>query len=203
MKHWLTLRNEFGKQLGKLTMTFDSTPIPAVRRAMVGFRAPWHVVGGWAVDLHLRRITRQHHDIEVAIFRDDQLELIRHFDGQAEITWQQAGSWYAWDPGHLLVHPLHQIRLCTTQGLEFDVLLNDREGDEWIYRRDRRVRRSLTHFSMGAGDPYPAEILLLYKARDTRPQDRMDHCLLSPQLTPEQSAWLRQALDIAHPTSSW
>ena len=36
---------------------------------------PWGIAGGWAVDLFLDRLTRGHQDIEVAIFRDDQLVL--------------------------------------------------------------------------------------------------------------------------------
>ena len=41
-------------------------------------RRPWFVAGGWAIDLFLGRETRNHQDIDIAIFREDQFELRRH-----------------------------------------------------------------------------------------------------------------------------
>jgi hypothetical protein len=42
---------------------------------MYGFHKPWCIAGGWAIDLFLDQITREHHDIEIAIFREDQMKL--------------------------------------------------------------------------------------------------------------------------------
>ena len=36
------------------------------------------MAGGWAIDLFLGRETRNHQDIDIAIFREDQFELRRH-----------------------------------------------------------------------------------------------------------------------------
>lgn len=48
---------------------------------MEGFSRPWFVAGGWAIDLFLDRVTREHSDIEIAVLREDQLALQRHLVG--------------------------------------------------------------------------------------------------------------------------
>lgn len=42
---------------------------------------PWWIAGGWAIDLHLGRTTREHGDIDVLILREDQLVLQQVLDG--------------------------------------------------------------------------------------------------------------------------
>lgn len=38
----------------------------------------WGIAGGWALDMHLGRKTREHSDIEVVIFREDQQVVHQH-----------------------------------------------------------------------------------------------------------------------------
>jgi hypothetical protein len=42
-------------------------PIEAVARVMAGFPRPWFVSGGWAIDLFVGRVTREHEDLEVGL----------------------------------------------------------------------------------------------------------------------------------------
>jgi Aminoglycoside-2''-adenylyltransferase len=53
----------------------DFTEPQKVARLLEEVRCSWGVAGGWALDLFLDRVTREHQDIEVAIFREDQLIL--------------------------------------------------------------------------------------------------------------------------------
>ena len=46
---------------------FEQIEITAAH--MDGFPAPWFVSGGWAIDLFLGRVTRDHSDIEIGIYR--------------------------------------------------------------------------------------------------------------------------------------
>lgn len=177
--------------------------ISAVKTAMSGFDRPWHIIGGWAVDAHMGRQTRSHHDVEITVFRGDQNALIRHVQQSARITWQSNHVWSDWTPQTHLAHPLHQMRVCFPDGFTFDVLLNDRDDENWVFRRDLLVRRNLAHFDMTRGAPYPPEILLLYKARDVFEKDQHDFRQLAPLLDEEQSNWLRNAIVIAYPECPW
>jgi hypothetical protein len=60
------------------------------------------------------------------------------------------------------------------------------------------VRRS------GDGIPYLApELQLLMKAKGRRPKDETDFDVVVPALDDEQWAWLRTAIERAHPGSPW
>lgn len=49
-----------------------------------GYRGSLWIVGGWAIDLHLGRVTRQHHDVDV-MFRADEQHLFEERFGTAQI----------------------------------------------------------------------------------------------------------------------
>ena len=49
--------------------------IMAVARIMAGFPHPWFVSGGWAIDLFVGRVTREHGDREMGIFRQKTVEV--------------------------------------------------------------------------------------------------------------------------------
>jgi len=56
----------------------DFEVVQQVTQLMVGFKKPWGVCGGWAIDLYLAKVTREHHDIEIAVFRKDQAAYSRN-----------------------------------------------------------------------------------------------------------------------------
>jgi Aminoglycoside-2''-adenylyltransferase len=67
------------------------------------FRRPWFITGGWAIDLFLGRETRDHKDVDVAIFREDQFELRRHL---SQWKWEKLvnGSPDSWDSNEWIEH---------------------------------------------------------------------------------------------------
>jgi hypothetical protein len=69
------------------------------------FRRPWFVGGGWAIDLFLGRQTRNHQDIDIVIFREDQFELRRHL---ANWKWKKvvSGTLVGWEPNEWFEHCL-------------------------------------------------------------------------------------------------
>ena len=43
------------------------------------FKEPWFVAGGWAIDLAIGRITREHGDIDFCIFRESLHQFLNYF----------------------------------------------------------------------------------------------------------------------------
>jgi hypothetical protein len=190
-------------------MTFTELPteIRAVAEALA-LGAPWAVAGGWALDLALGRVTRPHGDVDVAVFREDQ-DALRpalpgwHFDVAV------AGALVPWQPAARLELPVHEVHARPPAGraepaLEF--LLNEREGAEWVYRRDPAVRLPLAR----AIQPVPGgvrvlapEIVLLYKSKAPRAADEQDFLAAHPLLNAQARAWLRDALLRARPDHPW
>lgn len=46
-----------------------------INNLMANFNQLWFVASGWAIDFHIGKETRVHKDIEIAVFRNNQLQL--------------------------------------------------------------------------------------------------------------------------------
>lgn len=80
-----------------------------VARLLKDFQCTWGVAGGWALDLFLDRETREHQDIEVAIFRQDQLSLQEHLELRGWcLDYVHNGHLVPWLSGESLVSPVHE-----------------------------------------------------------------------------------------------
>ena len=53
-----------------------------IKKIMDKYGFPWFIAGGWAIDLFLNSETRLHDDIEIGIYRKDQMKLFRYFEKQ-------------------------------------------------------------------------------------------------------------------------
>src|SRR6185312_4061224 len=95
---------------------------------MEGFEAPWCVAGGWALDLFLGRATRDHGDVELAVFRQDQSLIHSQFPGWT-LTVSINGRREPWKPTNRLELPVHEIHAYSPdeppEGIE--LLLNERD----------------------------------------------------------------------------
>ena len=180
-----------------------------VARLLDGFSRPWFVAGGSAIDLFVGRETRRHKDIEIAILRRDQLTLQRHLAG-----WQfefflpyTTGESRPWSEGTWLESPIHEIHGRVDNVPPLEILLNESDGSDWVFRRDHRVRRPLTELSAAAtADSVPflaPEIVLLYKAAEPGPADEADFRAVRRSLDGHQRQWLAEALQKAYPLCPW
>lgn len=175
--------------------------------------ATWYIAGGWALDLFLKQVTREHHDIEIAIYRDQQ-EIVRQYFKERNwhldkiIPRPEGGLVVEWLDGERLERPIHQIRPrpASSKTSPFDILINEREGEEWLFRRDLSVRRPLSSVGNYTDDGIPylrPEIVLLYKAANPRPQDEADFSFAHPFLENEQREWLYQTIQTLYPQHHW
>jgi hypothetical protein len=145
----------------------------------------------------------------VQICRDDQLAF------QAALaTWDlhaadPPGTLRPWRRGEILP-PVVQDIWCRPTALSawaLQFMLADTIGDEWVFRRDQRVRRSLAALTRRSVDglPYVApEVQLLFKARASpRPKDEHDFAIAHGLLGEEARAWLDAALALYRPDHPW
>jgi hypothetical protein len=181
-----------------------------VSRIFSHYPQTWCVAGGWALDLHLERKIREHEDIEIAVLRRDQDLLWEHLIGwQPHFVVPGADDEpQAWEKGVRLELPVHEIHTRPPQsGInELEILLNEADGDQWIYRRDPRITRPLskTVLTGSLGIPYLApEIVLLYKSKEPKPKDEQDFHIALPAFTTDQLAWLGQVLQQVDPSHPW
>ncbi|WP_436888788.1 nucleotidyltransferase domain-containing protein [Mammaliicoccus sciuri] len=172
---------------------------------MENFNKNWFIAGGWALDLYIGRKTRHHEDIEIGIFRKDQLYLKNYFDG-----WKYKkvvnGQFYEWGDEFLEL-PIHEIYIVNEETDEhIEILLNEFNNNEWIYRRDLRISKSLntTYSYTELGIPYlNPEIVLLFKTSHTREKDNQDFEFVINQLDDKKRAWLSKNLKLTNPNHQW
>ena len=166
----------------------------------------WWVAGGWSLELG-DAPARRHEDVDVVVLRRD-LDAVR----------DQLADWHIWenDSGWLRAllpgAPAHDrpeqwwVRRDAWSPWIMDMLITPTDGDDWLFKKDHRVRRPLGELvRLGSdGVPYQVpEVGLLYKAFLDRPKDVGDLERCWPVLDEAARAWLREAVALALPGSSW
>jgi hypothetical protein len=205
--------------------------IAVAAQSMAGYPSTWALCGGWAVDAWLGRKTRDHGDIDITVFHDDQRLLLDHLAG-----WHMVAH-DAIDPGPTeelwagreLVLPVHlhtrqpgaeNLALlmawvtppyrAADDGLDFEFVLNARDGDDLILNEDPALRAPLGMYieqsPWGLPTVTPA-LLLFWKAtayffnprfEKRNSMDEADFRALVPHMSGERRDWLRNAIATLH-----
>ncbi|HEX6497737.1 MAG TPA: hypothetical protein VF054_01745 [Micromonosporaceae bacterium] len=176
-----------------------------VAARLAGVDSPWYVAGGWAVDLWLGVVTRDHADIEIAVPRGS-FPAVR-----ARLV--DCGLWVA-GLGEVAALgaevPADRRQVWVRDPVEpvwrLDVMLEPGDGGTWVYRRDARVRRRYREMVATTSDGVPylrPEGVLLDKAPYRRPKDDADLAVALPEMDSAARRWLVDALTVAHPGHPW
>jgi len=178
--------------------------------ALSDLGVPWYVAGGWAIDLFVDEVTRDHSDVDLVLARTDQRVAYDHL---ADRTWSMIvphpdgltgqGTIEPWG-GEPLELPIHQILADNPGRIEF--LLSEIDDGLWRSRRDPEVSMpaETMAFTSADGIPYMApEIILLYKAKHMREWDEADFETALPQMTLGPRHWLFHALEQEQPGHPW
>jgi hypothetical protein len=169
-------------------------------------KVPWWVAGGWALDAFIGRETREHGDVDVGVLRRDQTavqDYLRSWDLQAA---DPPGRLRSWREGEILPETVHDIwcRSSKEASWGLQVMLDEAEGEEWLYRRMPSVRRSLDSLVWRReGIPYLSPEVQLYKGAQRSPKAEADFNACLQHLDGSQRSWLANALAIAHPGHPW
>ena len=174
---------------------------------MRNLSAGWWIAGGWAIELFVGRPLRDHSDLEIGCFRTDVERVIAQFPGWVlmaarEKVLEPFSSQCLTDPTMFSIW----CRPSRWDHWAIEILLEDRDGQEWAYRRDGRVRRSVEDIVLHnqSGIPFLCpEIQLLYKSKSPRPKDYFDFGEAWPMLGMCAKDWLANALRIASPSCAW
>ncbi|MGQ0479670.1 MAG: nucleotidyltransferase domain-containing protein [Pseudonocardia sp.] len=173
-----------------------------------GWPHPWWIAGGHALDA-FTRLTRDHSDIDVAVFRRDIPALRTHL----------ATRYHCWAVGSGALRPLTVdepqlpdwadqcwVREDAGAPWRVDVLANpDRDG-AWVFRRDPTTVLPLDAVTWRDGNGtlfQRPEITLIWKAKHLRAKDDADLERTWPLLDHSARDWLRTTLARLHPDHPW
>ncbi|MCM3757528.1 hypothetical protein M3197_08500 [Sporosarcina aquimarina] len=177
----------------------------SVNLLMAEFARTWFFAGGWAIDLFVGKETREHQDLEIAVFRKDQIYLKDYLEGW-EFKKVIKGELHSWKNEflELPIHEIHASNILTEDTIE--ILLNETKDGDWKFRRDTRISCPINSVwsVTKRGIPYlNPEIVLLYKAKNTREKDHQDFVTVKDYLEDDQKKWLRDALELHEPEHYW
>ncbi|MGW5867102.1 nucleotidyltransferase domain-containing protein [Streptomyces sp. NPDC055239] len=168
--------------------------------------APWCVAAGWALDLFRGGQSRPHGDLEIAVPAAGFPEIRHHFP---EYVFDAVGSGRVWPEAEAeTLAATHQtwLRDPVSDQFLFDVFREPHEGGTWICRRDERLRLPYDAIIERTADGIPylaAELVLLFKAKATRPKDQADFEGVLPLLDQPRRNLLRGWLELVHPGHPW
>ncbi|HKS90834.1 MAG TPA: hypothetical protein VJQ83_02810 [Tepidiformaceae bacterium] len=198
---------------------------------MSGFDRPWALAGGWAADAWLGQQTREHGDVDIVVFDQDQRALFGHLAGWNMVAHDPpiaggGSNTDRWD-GHRLRLPAHiharppgseipqgwPVSGAPQDGLNLEVILDRRQGSDWWLQDDRRmavVMREAIQQSPGGVPTLAPRLVMFFKAtaypedaRFPRPQDEADFVALRHLLDNAGRTWLRDAIASARPDHPW
>ncbi|MEM8905674.1 MAG: amino acid transporter, partial [Actinomycetota bacterium] len=160
-----------------------------------------------ALEAHLGRSWREHDDIDIGIRRDDVAAVAGVLTGW-DLHVAAAGVLTPWDGRPLSAGRSENNlwgRPSPSSPWMLDVTVGDGTTEEWIYRRDRAIRRPWPDAVLVSptGVPHLApELQLLFKSTNRRAKDDLDAVTVLPELEPDRRAWLAAHLPADHPWQS-
>jgi Aminoglycoside-2''-adenylyltransferase len=179
------------------------TPADVAQR-LAAVRAPWCMAAGWALDLLVGEITRDHDDIEIGVPAARFDEVVAALPDH---EWDVVGDGRVWPyPEQLATHFQTWLREPATGTYRLDVLREPHVDERWVCRRNRSITLPYAELIRRTGDGIPyviPEVALLFKAKHLRDKDEADFARVLPALQSAQRSRLRGWLSRVHPGHRW
>ncbi len=166
--------------------------------------AVWGFGGGWAIDGAIGKVTREHHDVDICILRED---LPEWREVWPEALWYKMvdGREVELAEGEVPELPVHELHVRDGETFR-EILLLETHGDDWVYRRDARVKMPVEEVFVAGVERLsflnPA-IALLFKSQGIREKDAKDFKAVLPFLSDFERQWLSLALQTVYGEHIW
>ena len=111
-----------------------------------------------------------------------------------------------WQPREWLELPFHELHTYDSDNNHVEFLLNEKIGPDWVFRRNKDIKRAIPALSMHTAEGIPflgPEIILLYKAGQGRERDELDMQQARNHLVGSRLQWLSDALEVHLPDHPW
>ncbi|MFD2610827.1 nucleotidyltransferase domain-containing protein [Paenibacillus gansuensis] len=173
---------------------------------MKNFQKSWFIAGGWVVDIALGRVTREHDDLDICIYREDAKEALRYFKDW-EIKVAVPGESRLVDYTHFSDLSLPRYCLHLFREKDFiEILLTERVENEVVFRKNKNITMHINEFSLKdrQGRPFVNPVWqLLFKSLNPREKDDEDFNNYVTIMDDQQKLWLASGIRIMKPDSVW
>jgi hypothetical protein len=163
----------------------------------------WCLAGGYAIEQFFGSSIRPHSDIDITVYRDEQLSVQRWLKGWELYAADPSQTLRKWCADEFLPFGSHDIwgHQVESDAWQLQIMLAEVEGDEWFSRRSPMIRgQRMGLMTVYGGIPcIRVEIQLMYKAKNPRPKDEQDFLACLPRMSAEARDWLREKLMLLYP----
>ncbi|MFY0406128.1 nucleotidyltransferase domain-containing protein [Solicola sp. PLA-1-18] len=195
-------------EFDRLFGPWDPPSIAGVAELLDGYQGQWWVVGGHAIEA-FTGVRREHHDVDVAVWRRD-LPLLRgHLSPRFDLWSVGSRTLRPLDDVHPDLHPESSqvwVREHALAPWLLDLLAEQDADGHWVFRRDASVTRPVEEVTWVGPDGLRyqrPEVVLAHKAAHARPQDDADLAAALPLLDDLARTWLADTLAHLHPGHRW
>ncbi|NEW09075.1 hypothetical protein GK047_24165 [Paenibacillus sp. SYP-B3998] len=173
---------------------------------MENFEKPWFISGGWVVDIALGKLTREHDDLDICIYREDAKEALRYFENwEIKVAVPGEGRLVDYEQFSDLSLPRYCLHLFREKNF-IEILLTERVGDEVFFRKNKNITMGTNDFALkdSAGRPFVNPVWqLLFKSLNPRGKDNEDFNNYLSIMNDRQKLWLASGIRIMKPDSVW
>jgi hypothetical protein len=176
--------------------------LAAVKQLFANAPYTWGIAGGYAIEQFLGMSIRDHSDMDIVIYRDQQSRLHSHLADWRLYAADPPGTLRSWAADEYLPYGIHDIwgHRLHARAWELQIMLAETDGDHWFMRKNPQIRGRRDDLIVWYGVPcIRVEVQLLYKARSIRPKDRCDFEACLPHLSGAAKKWLRDNLLLLYP----
>ncbi|MFW9991621.1 MAG: nucleotidyltransferase domain-containing protein [Candidatus Odinarchaeota archaeon] len=167
-------------------------PVMNVKTILSGFKHPWFIAGGWAIDLHLNRVTRAHDDVDIVVLKKYRKELQVFL---LETVFRGSVRLAKASQGVFPKHPAH-----------FDIFTLESDDDVCFLDKAKTIGLPLSMIGScyAGGLPFlTPEIVVYFKARNTSSKDERDFSNIVNHFNASCRQWLKQVLQACYPDHPW
>ena len=163
----------------------------------------WCLAGGYAIEQFLGYSVRSHSDIDITVYRDEQLNLQQWLKNWRLYAADPPGTLRQWHTHEQLPIGIHDIwgHQSSSDAWQLQIMLTEVEDNEWFSRRSPLIRgkRDELMFVYDGISCIRPEIQLLYKAKNRRPKDEQDFHACLPKMDEKAILWLKANLTLLYP----
>lgn len=186
----------------------DAPALRFVRDWFAAYQRPYWIVGGWAIDLFVGRISREHSDVDLLVLARDLDHLADVLEPRPVVQHPHTREMRTWRPGEVLTPgPDTLVVPDLDSPAPIQILLAAADGEDWVYHRGSgSLRRPLPDVTLHSPNGLPfltPELVLMFKANEQRPHDDADLDAALPSLGPDRRRWLADRLVRRHPDHRW
>jgi aminoglycoside-2''-adenylyltransferase len=163
----------------------------------------WGLAGGYAIEQFLGKSIREHGDIDIVVFRDNQIQVQRWLSDWQLYAADPPGTLRPWITDEYLHFGIHDIWCHQTNAhsWQLQIMLAEVEDGEWFSRRNPLIRGQRDDLFANYKDTpcVQVEVQLLFKARGLRLKDDLDFQACLPLLSENAREWLSGQLSLSFP----